>query len=265
MAEVIAFVSVKGGVGKTTMALETASALANNYKKRVLLIDANFSAPNVGLYFDLTSDFTLHDVLLDTPLHNSIYEVFGIDVVPASMYFHDDVDVFKLKKVLEKFKSRYDFIVIDSSPNYDELKPVVNAADKIFIVTSPDYVTLQTSLKAAVLAKSENTPVEGVIVNKIRSPKHEYNLAAIEKMYEMPVLAKVRDSKKVLVSMHYKKPVGIYAPNGHVAKEINRFASCLCGESEFQNNVAKKLLTTISKEKVNRDIYRQKYYESQIM
>ncbi len=265
MAEIIAFVSIKGGVGKTTMALETASALANNYNKRVLLVDANFSAPNVGLYLDLTSDFTLHDVLLDTPLHNSIYEAFGVDVVPASMYFHDSVDVFKLKKILEKFKPRYDFIIIDSSPNYEELKPVINAADKVFVVTSPDHVTLETSLKAAVLAKAENTPVEGVVVNKIRSPRHEYNLAEIEELYEMPVMAKIKDSKKVIVSTHFKKPVGIHAPNDHMSKEISRFASCLCGESEFQNSVTKKLLTTISKEKVNRDMYRQKLYESQIV
>ena len=58
----IAFVSIKGGVGKTTLALETASALANDFGKKVLLVDANFSAPNVGLYLDLTDESSLHFV-----------------------------------------------------------------------------------------------------------------------------------------------------------------------------------------------------------
>ena len=60
----LAFVSIKGGVGKTTLALETASSLANDFDKKVLLVDANFSAPNLGLYLDLTNEVTLHDALL---------------------------------------------------------------------------------------------------------------------------------------------------------------------------------------------------------
>jgi len=164
MTNVLAFVSVKGGVGKTTLALEVSSSLVNDFGKKVLLVDANFSAPNIGLYLDLTNETTLHDALNGTLLHNAIYESHGIDVVPASMYYKDEVDPFKLKKILNKFKNRYDFIVLDSSPNYEELKPVIAAADKIFLVTSPDRVTLTTTLKAGKLAREQKTPVEGIIV-----------------------------------------------------------------------------------------------------
>ncbi len=92
MTNILAFVSIKGGVGKTTLALETASSLVNNFNKKVLLVDANFSAPNIGLYLDLTSDLTLHDALAGTPLHNAIYESHGIDILPASMNYHDEVE-----------------------------------------------------------------------------------------------------------------------------------------------------------------------------
>lgn len=264
MVEVIAFVSIKGGVGKTTMALETASVLANVFEKRVLLVDANFSAPNVGLYLDLTSDLTLHDALGGTPVHNTIYESYGVDVIPASLYYHEEIDVLQLKKILEKFKPRYDYIIIDSSPNYEELKPVINAADKIFIVTSADHVTLETSLKAAVLAKNQNTPVEGLIVNRIRSPKHEFNLSEIEKISEIPVLARIKDSKAAIVALHNKKPVTINSPRDILSKEVIRFVSALCGESEVQSKFLSMVKSSVSKEKVNRDLYRQKYYESQI-
>jgi len=139
MDNVLAFVSVKGGVGKTTLALETASSLANDFDKRVLLIDANFSSPNIGLYLDLTNpEVTLHDALSGIGLHNAIYEAHGFDVVPASLYYKDDVDVFRLKKLISRVKRRYDFVIIDSSPNYKELIPVVVAAERIFVVTTPD-------------------------------------------------------------------------------------------------------------------------------
>ncbi len=260
---IISFISVKGGVGKTTLALETAYALANNYNKKVLLVDCNFSAPNIGLYLDLVSDLTLHDALGEVPLHNAIYESNGIDIIPASLYYKDKFEVFKLKQILSKFKNRYDFILLDSSPNYDELKPVIAASDRVFIVTTPDHVTLETSLKAAVLAKEEKTPIDGIIVNKIRSPKHEYNLKEIEEKSNNLVIAKIHDSKNVLAAMHLKKPVGFCYSHDCVSKEINRFASSLCGEKEFQNRILQKLLTTISKEKINREIYRQSYYNKQ--
>ena len=264
MTNILAFVSIKGGVGKTTLALETASSLVNNFNKKVLLVDANFSAPNIGLYLNLTSDLTLHDALAGTPLHNAIYESHGIDILPASMNYHDEVDPFKLKKILSKYKSRYDFIIIDSSPNYEELKPVIATADKIFLVTSPDNVTLTTTLKAAKIAQEQKTPIEGIIVNRIRSPKHEYSLKEIEKISEIPVLARIRDHKKMAQSLHAKTPLTFLDETNIISKEIKRFASAICGSPEnegwFQKLMPFKKI--IEKEKVNRNLFREKFYES---
>ena len=266
IANILAFVSIKGGVGKTTLALETASALANNFNKKVLLVDANFSAPNIGLYLDLTNDLTLHDALDGTLVHNTIYESHGIDVIPASMYYRNEVDVFKLKKILNKFKSRYDFIILDSSPNYEELKPVIAAADKIFLVTSPDNVTLTTTLKAAKIAREQNTPIEGIIVNRIRSPKHEFNTNEIETISDIPVMAKIRDHKKMAQALNYKTPITLLDSANTISREIKRFASAICGSPEKEGFFQKllPLKNIIQKEKVNRQFMREKFYESQI-
>jgi len=265
MSNIIAFVSIKGGVGKTTVALEVASSLVNDFNKKILLVDANFSAPNIGLYLDLTSELTLHDALDGTPLHNTIYEAHGIDIIPASMKYANPVDPFKLKKLLNKFKSRYDYILIDSSPNYEELKPVINTADKIFLVTSPDHVTIETTLKAAELAKEQKTPIEGIIVNKIRSPKHEYNLKQIEAYSEIPVVARIKDNKQIIKAMYNRTPITINYPNNTISKEIRRLASALSGEPEIQNTFLQKIFTNkvIGKEKVNRALMRQQFYKSQ--
>jgi len=265
MSNILAFVSIKGGVGKTTLALETASSLVNNFDKKVLLVDANFSAPNVGLYLDLTSDTTLHDALDGTLLHNAIYEAHGIDIIPASMHYRNEVDVFKLKKILNKYKTRYDFIILDSSPNYEELKPVIAAADKIFLVTSPDNVTLTTTLKAAKIAREQNTPIEGIVVNKIRSPKHEYNLNEIEIISEVPVLAKIKEHKKMAQALNEKTPITVLDEANTISKEIKKFASAICGSPEkdgwFQKLIPLKEI--LQKEKINRQFLREKFYESE--
>jgi MinD-like ATPase involved in chromosome partitioning or flagellar assembly len=264
MANILAFVSIKGGVGKTTLALETASALVNHFDKKVLLVDANFSAPNVGLYLDLTSDLTLHDALDGTLVHNTIREAHGVDIIPASMYYHKEIDPFKLKKILNKFKSRYDFIILDSSPNYEELKPVIATADKIFLITSPDNITLTTTLKAAKIAREEDTPIEGIVVNKIRSPKHEYNINEIEIISEIPVVAKIRDHKKMAQAINTRTPMSVLDPNNTISKEIRRFASALCGSPEKEGLFQKivPLKDILQKEKINRELLRERFYES---
>jgi MinD-like ATPase involved in chromosome partitioning or flagellar assembly len=263
MSNILAFVSVKGGVGKTTLALETAASLANNYNKKILLVDANFSAPNIGLYLDLTNDLTLHDALNGTMLHNVIYEAHGFDVIPASMYYHEKVDPYQLARLLEKYKSRYDYIIIDSSPNYEELRPVIAAADKIFLVSSPDNVTLTTTMKAAKIAREQETPIEGIIVNKIRSPKHEFNLNEIEKISEVPVIARIKEHKKMAKSIHENTPMVILDPNNIISKEINGLASAICGECEYQNWYEKILpiRNIIQKERINRNLLRERFYE----
>jgi len=264
MSNVLAFVSIKGGVGKTTLALETAASHANSYDKKVLLVDANFSAPNIGLYLDLTNDLTLHDALDGTMLHNTIYEAHGFDIIPASLNYHKNVDPYKLAQLLDKFKTRYDYIIIDSSPNHEELRPVIAAADKIFLVTPPDNMTLTTTLKAAKVAREGETPIEGIIVNRIRSPKHEYNLKEIEDISEIPVLAKIHDHKKMAEALSTKTPITILDETNTISKEIQRLSSAICGSPEkdgwFQKLIPFKKI--LQKQKVNREFCRQEFYRS---
>lgn len=269
MSNVLAFVSVKGGVGKTTLALETASSLANKFGKKVLLVDANFSAPNVGLYLDLAkNDVNLHDALFGVGLHNAIYEAHGFDVVCSSMNYGPEVDMYKLKNILAKVKGRYDFIILDSSPHYSEMIPVVAAADRIFVVTSPDHVTIATSLKAALIAKKNQTPIEGIIVNKIRDERHEEDLKSIESTMELPVLARIRDDKKVVRAVFHRTPISLYDDSSEVSKEVERFVSALIGQPESSKlGFFEKILHPkkhFSKEKVNREFMRQKFYVSRI-
>ncbi len=262
----LSFISLKGGVGKTTLALETACVLANDFSKKVLLVDGNFSAPNLHLYLDLKHDKTLHNVLNDeNGLHSSIYEIFGVDVVPASLDFHSAVDPYKLKKILEKHKARYDFIIIDSSPHHSEMLPAIAAADKIYVVTTPDSVTLNTSVKAADLAKKNNTPIEGIIINKIRHPRFEIDLEEIEQSFGLPVLARIKDNKKLIEANHSKVPITIYDSLNEISKEIKRFAGAISGQKEKRSMWVKLLRLDFKKESVNRELVRQKFYESQFV
>jgi len=264
---IISFVSIKGGVGKTTLAVETASSLANDYGKKVLLIDGNFSAPNISLNLGLQTNSTLHDLLSGKlkNIGNITYETHGFDFIPAALDFKDPVYFLKLRDALDKIRDNYDFIIIDSSPNVQEVLPVIASSDKIFVVTTPDVSTLVTSMKAARLAQIRKVPIEGIIINKIRHPRFELTLNEIEKTSNIPVVARIQDDKEMLESLFYFKPHNMHKPNSAVSQEIRRFAGSLAGKPErigwFMKNFSK--VGNFGKEKVNREILRQKLYQEQ--
>lgn len=262
IARVISFVSVKGGVGKTTISSEVAICLANDFKKRVLLIDGNISAPNIALYLDLTHKNSLQDVLNGLGFQNAVYESYNVDVIPAALNHFDKTDILRLRRVIEKLKNRYDFIIIDSSPHYSEMIPVVAASEMIFVVSTPDRITLETSMKAARLAKSRGTPIEGIIVNRISEPLYEMTCEEIEWTTNLPVLARIPEDKKMIECIFYRQPLMIKNPKSKAAKEIRKLCSAFCGEPEERNWFLKKFLRNSEKlmkrEEINREILRRK-------
>jgi len=87
MSKVIGVISLKGGVGKTSCVTNLASALYD-FNKKTLIIDANLSAPNIGIHLGLIDpENTLHDVLNgDSKVEEAIHSYDKFDLIPASLY-----------------------------------------------------------------------------------------------------------------------------------------------------------------------------------
>ena len=165
MGKAIGIVSLKGGVGKTTTAVSLGYAMANLGKK-VLVVDANFSAPNLGLHLNVVNPtITLQEVLeRKAHLHEAIQTVGNIDILPCAIFGKFDINPLKLKEVLALVKKKYDYILIDSSPALNnETVAAMVASDEIIVVTTSDVPTLSMTIKAISLAKKRGTPVLGLI------------------------------------------------------------------------------------------------------
>ena len=265
MGQTIGIIAIKGGVGKTTVAASLAADLVNHYGKKVLLVDANYSAPNLGLHMDIVSlNKTIHDVLdMKAHLKSSIQNKFGVDVVPGSYVCNKKLNYLKLKNKLSGVKDKYDFIIIDSSPSFnDEMLSVMVASDSLFVVTTPDYPTLSCSLKAAKIARGRGTPINGIIVNKIRDPFYELDLKEIEESVGIPVVAKIPDDETNVRALFTRIPTSIYNKNCKFGKEINRLGAALTGNKERRNIFRMMLPKEFRKEEVNRQILRESFYKS---
>lgn len=265
MGKVIGIISIKGGVGKTTLSASLASDLANYHDKKVLLVDANYSAPNVGLHMDIPSPVkTIHDVLAGkSRIMSAIHKRFGVDVIPGSYIYNKRLNFFKLKSRIDQIKDKYDFVIIDSSPALnEEILSTMVASDHLFVVTTPDYPTLAASLRAAILAKQRGRPISGLILNKIRDPDYELSLDEIEEATGIPVVAKIPDDGVSVKSVFTRIPIPVYDKKSKFAKEVNRLSHALTNREETKSFWRTLFPLSLRREEINRQILRDDFYNS---
>ncbi len=259
MGKTIGIISIKGGVGKTTTTANLGAVLAREFDQKVLLIDANFSAPNLGLHLGLTNpETTLHDVLLRRAnMSDSIYEYEkNLHIIPGSL-ISKKVSPFLLKEKLKRIKNKYDVILLDSSPTLnEEILATMIAADKLLVVSSPDYPTLSTTMRAVKIAKQKNTPITGIVLNKVRNKKFELTLHDIEEAAGVPVLAVLPDDIKMLEALSNTKHIVEHAPKRNIAYEYRHLAACLIGkhydDKRFKRKIKRFFRKNVPKEEVNR-------------
>ena len=172
-------------------------------------------------------------------------------------YVSRKVSPFKLKQKISYLKDYYDMILIDSSPNLnEEMLATMIASDELLVVTSPDYPTLSTTLRAVRLAKQRKTPITGLILNRVRNKKFELSVDDIEEAAQVPVLSVLPEDISVLESVAHTTPVTLHKPKANVSIEYKKLAACLIGERYEDPRLWHRLKSMfkkdIAKDNVNR-------------
>lgn len=267
MGKVIGILSLKGGVGKTSTVLSMGSAMSE-LGKRVLLVDGNLSAPNLGVHLNVINpDVTIHHVLAgEESIRNSIIpmENFNFDIIPASIFYSREISPLKLRNKLRSVKDKYDVVILDSSPALnDETLAVMLASDELFVVTTPDYPTLSMTLKAIRDARSRGIRIDGLILNKVRNKKYELSLGDIEDTAEIPILAVVPEEPHVLESSARFVTPYFQKPKSRGSEEYRKLAAVSVGE-KYEPTGPRRFMrfkVTPKRQEINRELFYDRIFE----
>ena len=257
MGKTIGVISLKGGVGKTSVVASLGDAIAD-FGKKVLLIDGNLSSPSLGLHLNLINpEKTLHHVLdRSVNTKDAIYEFGNFHLMPASIFDRVDVNPLALRDRIKGLKRLYDFIIIDSSPALDaETLAVMSASDEILAVTTPDRPTLSATIKAVNFAKRKGTPIAGIVLNKVHNKSFEIPFEDIEETLDVPILAVVPYDVKVLESLAHMTPYTSHKPNSKGSVEYKKLAASLIGEKFKPFSFGDFFRLSPKKQEVNRELY----------
>ncbi|HEY6573102.1 MAG TPA: AAA family ATPase [Candidatus Eisenbacteria bacterium] len=235
MARTVAIANQKGGVGKTTTAVNLAAGLAL-CGKTVLLIDldpqgnagSGLGYPSIkvqrGIYDVLTGNATLADVVLET-------EVAGLHLVPSGQRLVgaevELVEVprreYRLKEALVDVEERYDFILIDAPPSLGFLTlNALTAARSVLVPVQCEYYALEglshllSAIRLVQQGLNPNLQIEGVLLtmfdnrlNLSQQVLEETRRFFAERVYRTVIPRNVRLSE----APSFGKPVVVYDPS----------------------------------------------------
>lgn len=245
MTKFIGVMSVKGGVGKTTTSINLSYAL-DWFRRDVILLDANFANPDVGMHLGKPyAEKTIHSALKGKHhISESIYRhPSGLKIIPGHMSYHEAKKTQRenLMNVILDLSGSCEAVIVDSTPGIGaEAKAVIKAVDYVLIVTTPDLCSVANSIKMAHMAKEYNKDILGIIVNKVTGDYTELDIENIETMIGSKVIGVIPEDHKIRTSLHHKNPVISMHPDSPAATSYKKLAAILIGEKYADNLAAEE-------------------------
>lgn len=242
-ARTIAISSGKGGVGKSTVTVNLAIALARRGKK-VCIFDADTGLANINIMLALQPEYTIEHLLHENKDISEILleTVHGIQIIPGASGISEFANLTlaqqsKLIKALSSLEDAFDYILIDTAAGISEnvLNFIHSSQQAIVIVTpEPTSLTDAFSLLKVLKRQGHQHPIQ-VVTNMCRNAEQARSvflrLAKASKKYldtELEFLSFIPDNDSMRAAVSLQRPVALHSSDADPAsRSFSHLANCL--------------------------------------
>ncbi|MDD4583793.1 MAG: AAA family ATPase [Eubacteriales bacterium] len=238
MSRTVTVFGGKGGLGKTTLAVNLAVKLAESGKK-VALIDLDLQFGDVSIFMDMEPADTILELIQESFTSNidsirSFMAVHssGVHILsaPRSPEYAEMVSAEKVQNLLNLLRTYYDFVVIDTPSFYNEitLAAIEGSSNILFVTGLDDISTLKNSKLSLSLLKSlQQGDKVKLIANKV-DDIGSLTLQDVEEVLGYPVVAKIpREDRVARAGLNRGIPFVISNPASKPAQAITIIADLI--------------------------------------
>ncbi len=228
--KVITVTSGKGGVGKTTVSANIASALAM-LGKRVVALDADIGLRNLDVVMGLENRIVydlvdvvegrcrLRQAMIKDKRQDELYLIPAAQTRDKSAVSPSDMVV-----VCDQLRDEMDYIIIDSPAGIERgFRNAVAPADEIVIVTNPEVSAVRDADRIIGLIEAEEKGPGRIVVNRIKpSMVARGEMLSIDDILDIlaiQLLGAVPEDERILISTNQGMPLAMSSLNGTSASQ----------------------------------------------
>ena len=233
--QVITVFSAKGGCGKTTLAVNLATVLAQGGARKVCLVDLDLAFGDVGICMQLDPTRTIVDGLgmaghVDAMGAASLLTDCGPGLsallAPVEPGDAERVPAALVAELLVVLRRSFDHVVVDTPSQFSEhVLAAMDASQHLVLMTTPDVPALKNLRVTLDMLELLSYPreIRSVVLNRSDS-KVGLTQEDVDRVVRSPIAARVPSSRDVPISINRGVPITIATPNHPVSVAISRFA-----------------------------------------
>ncbi|NLT53680.1 MAG: AAA family ATPase [Actinomycetales bacterium] len=232
---IITVFSAKGGCGKTTLATNLATVLADRGRREVCLVDLDLAFGDVAIALQLFPTHTIADAVamsetldlsalqnLLTP-HSPGLSTLVAPVEPGSA---ESIPASLVTRILEVLRMHHDYVVVDTPPAFDDqVLSAFDLSDVVALLATLDIPALKNLKLTLETMDLLNYPRERlrVVLNRADS-KVGLSIAEVEKTLRTPIAVQIPSSRDVPAAINRGVPIVLDDPKHAVSIAIRNFA-----------------------------------------
>ena len=232
--QIVTVFAAKGGIGKTTLAVNLAVALAMQGVGRVCLVDLDLAFGDVGITVQLDPLRTILDALpmaghLDESGAASLLTRYqpGLDMLlaPVTPGDAEKIPPRLVGELLGILRGMYDFVVVDTPAQFNEhVLTAMDVSSHLVLLTTPDVTALKNLRVALDMLDMLSYPrqIRAVVINRADS-KVGLSLEQVRKVVRSDIAAYIPSSRAVPISVNKGVPIMLGSPGHPVSQSVTKF------------------------------------------